>query len=66
MINIAEEYIDAFKFSITKNSKEKSRFIGEVVCTIKTINVDDLVNSFKLEETTTSLVSTIDCAWKAN
>jgi len=65
-IGIAEEYIDSFKFSITKNSEEKSKFIKEVVCAIKSINVDDLVNSFKLEETITSLALTIDCTWKAN
>ena len=33
---------------------------------IKTINADDLVNSFKLEEITTSLASKIDHTWKAN
>jgi len=65
-IGIAEEYINLFKFSITKNSKEKSRFIEEVTCVIKSINADDLVNSFKLEETTTSLALTIYHAWKAN
>jgi len=65
-IDITEEYIDLFKFSIAKNGKEESRFIGEVVHAIKSINADDLVNSFKLEETTTSLASTIDYAWKAN
>jgi len=66
MIGITEEYIDSFKFSITKNSKEESRFIEEVMHAIKSINADDLVNSFKLEETTTSLALTIDRAWKAN
>jgi len=66
MINIAEEYIDSFKFSIAKNSEEESRFIREVTYAIKSINTDDLVNSFKLEETTTLLASTIDCTWKAN
>jgi len=65
-IDIIEEYIDSFKFSIAKNSKEESRFIREVMCAIKSINADDLVNSFKLKETTSSLVSTIDHAWKAN
>jgi len=66
MIDIAKEHIDSFKFSIAKNSKEKSRFIGEVTRTIKSINTNNLVNSFKLEETTISPASTIDCAWKAN
>ena len=66
MIGIAEEYIDLFKFSIAKNSEEESRFIEEVACAIKSINADNLVNSFKLEETTTSLALTIDHAWKAN
>ena len=66
MIDIAEEYINSFNFSIAKNSEEESRFIEEVTCAIKSINADDLVNSFKLEETTTSLALTIDHAWKAN
>ena len=49
-----------------KNSEEKSRFIEEVMRAIKNINADDFVNSFKLEKTTISLASRIDCAWKAN
>jgi len=65
-ISIAEEYIDSFKFSIAKNSKEESRFIEEVTYAIKSINADDLVNFFKLEEITTLLASTIDHTWKAN
>ncbi len=32
----------------------------------KSINADDLVNFFKLEEITTLLASTIDHTWKAN
>ena len=66
MISITEEYIDLFKFSIAKNSKEESRFIEKVMHAIKSINADDLVNSFKLEETTTSLALTFDRIWKAN
>ena len=66
IIGIVEEYIDSFKFSIAKNSKEESRFIEEVMHAIKSINADDLVNSFKLKETTTSLALTINHAWKAN
>jgi len=66
MISIAKEYIDSFKFSIAKNSEEESRFIEEVMHAIKSINTDDLVNSFKLKETTTSLASTFDHIWKAN
>jgi len=65
-IDIAEEYIDLFKFSIAKNSEEESRFIEEVMHAIKSINNDDLFNSFKLEEITTSLASTVDHTWKAN
>jgi len=61
-ISIAEENIDSFKFSIVKNSEEKSRFIKEVSHAIKSINADDLVNSLKLEEATKSLASRIDCA----
>jgi len=65
-IGIAEEYINSFKFSIVKNSEEESRFIEEVTHAIKSINADNLVNSFKLEETTTSLTSTVDYVWKVN
>jgi len=65
-IGITKENIDLFKFSIAKNSEEESRFIKEVSRAIKSINADDLVNSFKLEEATKSLASRIDCTWKAN
>jgi len=65
-IGIAEENIDLFKFSIVKNSEKESRFIEEVLRTIKSVNADDLVNSFKLEEVTKSLALRIDCTWKAN
>ena len=65
-IGITEENIDSFKFSIVKNSEEESRFIEEVLYTIKSINTDDLVNSFKLEEATKSLASRINYAWKIN
>ena len=61
-INIAKENINSFKYSIVKNSKKKSKFIEEVVHTIKNINSNDLNNSFKLEETTRSLVSKINYA----
>jgi len=66
IIDITKEYIDLFKFSIAKNSEEEFRFIEEVTHAIKSISTDNLFNFFKLEETTTSLVSTVDCAWKAN
>ena len=65
-IDIAKENIDLFKFFIVKNSEEESRFIEEISCTIKSINTDNLVNSFKLKEATKSLASRIDCTWKAN
>ena len=66
MIGITEENIDFFKFSIVKNSEEESRFIEEVSHAIKSINADNLVNSFKLEEVTKSLASRINHAWKIN
>ena len=65
-IDITEENINLFKYSIIKNSEEESKFIEEVVHTIKSINTNDLNNSFKLEETTIFLASRINCAWKAN
>jgi len=65
-IDITEENIDSFKYSIMKNSEEESKFIEEVVHAIKSINTNDLSNSFKLKETTISLASRINHAWKAN
>ena len=59
-IGIAEENIDSFKFSITKNSEEESRFIEEATHAIKIINNDDLANSLKLEEIIIFLASRID------
>ena len=49
-----------------KNSEEEFRFIKDISCAIKSINISDLYNSVKLEEVTSSLASRIDCAWKAN
>ena len=66
LINIAEENIDSFKYSIAKNSEEESRFIKDVSHTIKSINIANLYNSNKLEEATSFLASRIDHAWKAN
>ncbi len=65
-IGIAKENIDSFKFSIAKNSEEKSRFIKEAVHAIKIINNNDLANSLKLEEIIISFASRIDRTWKAN
>ena len=66
LIDIAEENIVSFKYSIVKNGKEESRFIKDISRTIKSINISNLSDSNKLEEATTSLTSRIDCVWKAN
>ena len=66
LIDIAEENIVLFKYSIVKNSEEESRFIKDVSRTIKSINISNLFDSNKLEEATTSLTSRIDRVWKAN
>jgi len=65
-IDIAEENINSFKYSIVKNSEKEFKFIEEVVHAIKSINTNDLSNFFKLEEITISLASRINHAWKAN
>jgi len=54
-IPIAEENIVTLKFSIVKNSKEKENFIKDVSYIIKNINISDLSDSNKLEDTTNSL-----------
>jgi len=57
MVSIAidEENIDSFKYSIVKNSEEEVSFIKEVKHTIKSIDISDISDPFKLEETTNSL-----------
>ena len=65
-IAIADENIDLFMLSITKNSKEESNFIEDVLCAIKSIEILDLSDSSKLKEVTSSLTSSINYIWKAN
>jgi len=66
LIDIIEENIVLFKYSITKNSEEKSSFIKDISHAIKSINVSNLSNSNKLEEATIFLTSSIYHIWKAN
>jgi len=64
MVSIAidEENIDSFKYSIVKNSEEEVSFIKEVKHTIKSIDISDISDPFKLEETTNSLALKIKYA----
>ena len=59
-ILIIKENIITSKFSIVKNSKEKENFIKDVSYIIKNINISDLSNSNKLEDTTNSLISSLE------
>ena len=59
-ILIIEESIIISKFSIVKNSKEKENFIKDVSYIIKNINISDLSDSNKLEDTTNSLISSLE------
>jgi len=66
-IPIVEENIVISKFSIVKNSKEEEEnFIKEVSYVIKDIDVSDLSDSNKLEDTTNSLASSLENAWRMN
>ena len=59
-IPITEENIVTSKFSIAKNSKEEENFIKEVLYIIKNIDISDLSDSNKLEDTTNSLISSLE------
>ena len=61
-IPIAEENIVTSKFSIVKNSKEEENFIKDISYVIKNINISDLSDSNKLEDTTNSLVLSLENA----
>ena len=65
-INITEEDIVLFKYSIVKNSEKEMCFIKDVSYAIKSINISNLSDSNKLEKTTIFLASRIDHAWKTN
>ena len=49
-IAIFDEDIVLYKHSIAKNNEEEISFINDVSCTIKSINISDLSDSYKLEE----------------
>jgi len=59
-IAIDEENIDSFRYSIAKNSEEEVSFIKEVKHTIKSVDISDISDPFKLEKTTNSLTSKIE------
>ena len=61
-IPIAEENIVTSKFPIVKNSKEEENFIKDISYVIKNINISDLSDSNKLEDTTNSLVLSLENA----
>ena len=58
-IAIDEENIDSFRYSIVKNSEEEVSFIKEVKHTIRSVDISDISDPIKLEETTNSLTSKI-------
>ena len=68
MVSIAidKENIDSFRFSIAKNSEEEVSFIKEVIHAIKSVDISDISNPIKLEETTNSLTLKIEYAWRMN
>jgi len=66
MITIEEEYIDLFKISIAKNSKEEKKFIKDVLLAIKSINISDLSDISKIKDVTNSFASKVKLAWKLN
>jgi len=68
MVSIAidEENIDSFRYSIAKNSEEEVSFIKEVKHTIKSVDISDISDPIKLEETTNSLASKIKYAQRMN
>ena len=66
MITIEEEYIDLFKISIAKNSKEEKKFIKDVLLAIKSINILDLSDISKIKDVTNSFASKVKLAWKLN
>ena len=65
-IAIDEENIDSFRFSIAKNNEEEVSFIKVVIHAIKSVDISDISDPIKLEETTNSLISKIKYAWRMN
>ena len=65
-IAIDEENINSFRYSIAKNSEEEIHFIKEVKHTIRSVDISDISDPIKLEETTNSLTSKIEYAWRMN
>ena len=59
-IPIAEENINSFKLSISKNSKEEIMFVNEVTTIIKNLNTSNLIDCNKLEDIVNLLVSNIE------
>jgi len=65
-IAIVEENINLFRFSIAKNSEEEVSFIKEVIYAIKSVDISDISDPIKLEETANSLILKIEYAWRMN
>ena len=65
-IAIDKENINLFRFFIVKNSEEEVSFIKEVKHAIKSVDISDISNPIKLEETTNSLTSKIEYTWRMN
>ena len=56
-IPIVKENITLSKFSIAKNSEEKTAFVKDILYAIKNLNVSNLSNINKLEDIVNTLAS---------
>ena len=65
-IAIDEENINSFRYSIVKNSEEEVSFIKKVKHAIRSVDISDISDPIKLEETTNSLTSKIKYIWRMN
>ena len=65
-IAIDEEDINSFRYSIAKNSEEEVSFIKEVKHTMKSVDISDISDPIKLEETINFLALKIEYGWRMN
>jgi len=59
-ISIAEEFIQSFKLTILKKSKEEEKFVKEVISIFKSLNTLLITNRESLEQTVNSLASGLE------
>jgi len=61
-----EENVTSTKLLISKNSKEETAFVKEIIANLKNLNTSNIMDSDKLEDIVNLLESIIKQAWNKN